>query len=250
LFEYFGKNVGIRRARGEFILVTNPDIIFSEELIAHLAQHELRADCFTKVDRYDVNKAIPTALPTDDLLRLCSRSVVNIWTGYRPVNPSWPARLAFYASLVRAFASRPSPAKLVRWVRVMFGRRYKARFKVPDANPETLHTGAGGDFLLMARRQWHELRGFPELPTNPQIDTYMVHLAWAAGLKQLVLPYRIYHQEHDRSAHAGRVLIELEDMPGFRQMVETRRPVITNGDEWGLCGIALPECRVSGSTEP
>ena len=36
VLEMYGKNVGIRRSRGEYILTTNPDNIFSKEMIAVL----------------------------------------------------------------------------------------------------------------------------------------------------------------------------------------------------------------------
>ena len=41
LFQMIAKNVGIRRARGRFVLATNIDIIFSTELVEHLAGHVL-----------------------------------------------------------------------------------------------------------------------------------------------------------------------------------------------------------------
>ena len=34
LFQMIGKNVGIRRARGRFVLATNIDILFSDDLVA------------------------------------------------------------------------------------------------------------------------------------------------------------------------------------------------------------------------
>ena len=40
LFQMIAKNVGIRRARGRFILATNIDIIFSNELVEHLASRQ------------------------------------------------------------------------------------------------------------------------------------------------------------------------------------------------------------------
>jgi hypothetical protein len=38
LYQMIAKNVGIRRARGRFILVTNIDILFSDELVSFLAK--------------------------------------------------------------------------------------------------------------------------------------------------------------------------------------------------------------------
>jgi hypothetical protein len=249
IFEYIAKNVGIRRAHGEFVLVTNPDIIFSDELIARLAQGNLPADCYGKADRYDVEKRVPADAPVDEMLRFCRRHVVRIWNRDVPTDPRWRARAASYASRVRAFMSGPNPARVVRWLWRTLNRRNAVRYNVSEAKPWVLHFGAPGDFLLLGRQKWHELRGFPELPTHSHIDTYLVYLASAAGLRQLVLPHRIYHMEHDRSAHATRPLVQLNDMPGFREMFETHRPVITNGDNWGLGGVVLPECALPCSND-
>ena len=41
LYQMIAKNAGIRRARGQFILATNLDILFSDELFALLAQRRL-----------------------------------------------------------------------------------------------------------------------------------------------------------------------------------------------------------------
>ena len=117
-------------------------------------------------------------------------------------------------------------------------------YDVAGAQLPMLHIGAAGDFMLMSRDRWHSLRGFPGLPTHSWIDVYMVYLASAAGLKQLVMPHRIYHQEHGRSEQALRPAIGVENMPGFREMLETKRPTIVNGDKWGLGDVALPEYEI------
>ena len=55
LYEYIAKNVGIRRAKGEFILATNPDIIFSDQLLNFLSFTNLKKDSFYRTDRIDYN---------------------------------------------------------------------------------------------------------------------------------------------------------------------------------------------------
>ena len=46
LFQMIAKNVGIRRARGKFILATNIDILFSDELMALLRRRpSARTEC-------------------------------------------------------------------------------------------------------------------------------------------------------------------------------------------------------------
>src|SRR5262245_24773608 len=50
--EFIGKNVGLRRARGEFALTTNADVVFSDELMRKLATRTLERDVFYRTDRY------------------------------------------------------------------------------------------------------------------------------------------------------------------------------------------------------
>ena len=53
VLEYYGKNVGIRRAKGQFVLTTNPDILFTNELVDWFNQRLLRVDSFYRTDRHD-----------------------------------------------------------------------------------------------------------------------------------------------------------------------------------------------------
>src|SRR5437588_3562711 len=63
LFQMIAKNVGIRRARAPFILATNIDILFSDELVA--AFRNLKAGAMYRVDRRDIVAELArTPLPT------------------------------------------------------------------------------------------------------------------------------------------------------------------------------------------
>lgn len=52
-FEMAPKNIGIRRARGEFVLSTNPDDLFSEELFSFFSRKLLQRDRFYRINRSD-----------------------------------------------------------------------------------------------------------------------------------------------------------------------------------------------------
>lgn len=67
-FEFIAKNVGIRRARGEYILSTNADILFNDELIEFFALKKLSKEKFYRIDRYDVYKTIPLDLSAQEQL--------------------------------------------------------------------------------------------------------------------------------------------------------------------------------------
>lgn len=58
LFQMIGKNVGIRRAHGEFVLATNIDILFSDELMEFIAGRNLRPGFSYRADRFDVRNEV------------------------------------------------------------------------------------------------------------------------------------------------------------------------------------------------
>jgi len=75
LFQMIGKNVGIRRARAPFVLCTNVDVIFSEELMEFLAKRELEPRVMYRVNRIDVASDIPSGLPARETINWCRRKV-------------------------------------------------------------------------------------------------------------------------------------------------------------------------------
>ena len=74
--QMIAKNAGVRRARGQFVLCTNLDIIFSAELMQFLAGRTLDPKAMYRMDRYDIDKDVPANVPVDDLLAFC-RTHVN-----------------------------------------------------------------------------------------------------------------------------------------------------------------------------
>jgi len=78
LYQMIAKNVGIRRARGQFVLATNIDILFSNELAAFLGERRLRTDRLYRVDRYDAMGAVPADASLDEQLAYCSSHLIRI----------------------------------------------------------------------------------------------------------------------------------------------------------------------------
>jgi hypothetical protein len=78
LFQMIAKNIGIRRARGEYVLATNIDLVFSDELMADIASRRLRADRLYRVDRHDVDALPDPSLPLEDVLAICRDNVIRI----------------------------------------------------------------------------------------------------------------------------------------------------------------------------
>jgi hypothetical protein len=77
LHQMIGKNVGIRRARGKFVLATNLDILFSNELMEFISKQELDPERMYRIDRHDVMKDVPDA-PIDEQLRWCAEHLIRV----------------------------------------------------------------------------------------------------------------------------------------------------------------------------
>jgi hypothetical protein len=78
LYQMIAKNVGIRRARGEFVVATNIDILFSDELMTLLAQQALDPRHVYRVDRVDVPAEIDPAWPIERQLAFCRERAMRV----------------------------------------------------------------------------------------------------------------------------------------------------------------------------
>lgn len=70
-------NCGIRRARGEFILPRPADLIYSEELVAHIAQKSLRENERYRIDRCDVDRDVVRLNTLKERVDYCQRNVIK-----------------------------------------------------------------------------------------------------------------------------------------------------------------------------
>lgn len=78
LYQMIAKNVGIRRARGEFVLATNIDILFSDPLMEQLAARALDPLRVYRVDRVDVPAEIDPAWPIEHQLEFCRARAIRV----------------------------------------------------------------------------------------------------------------------------------------------------------------------------
>src|SRR6476660_8712579 len=79
-FQMIAKNVGIRRARGRFILATNIDIIFSNELVEWLASGQLERQFIYRVDRHDVEPEFPVDASLAEQMAYCRTHQIRVHT--------------------------------------------------------------------------------------------------------------------------------------------------------------------------
>jgi FkbM family methyltransferase len=124
--------------------------------------------------------------------------------------------------------------------------------------PDNLHVNACGDFQLMVREHWDELRAYPEFKTfSMNIDGLFSHIAAAAGIQERVLDMPIYHLEHEvgsgwspdgeallRGRIAERGVTWLDATTVYIWAAYMRwlgRPMMFNAANWGFAAHTLPE---------
>ena len=81
LFQMIGKNVGIRRARGRYVLATNVDILLDDETVLFL-RDRLTPGIVLRVDRYDVPGDLNKGASFDRVLAECRRRFFRINTRF------------------------------------------------------------------------------------------------------------------------------------------------------------------------
>lgn len=88
LFQMIAKNVGVRRARGRFILATNIDIVFSTELVEYLASGLLEPGRLYRVDRRDVHANFPVDGRLEEQMAFCQTHQIRVHarSGTHPVD--------------------------------------------------------------------------------------------------------------------------------------------------------------------
>jgi hypothetical protein len=264
LFQMIAKNVGVRRARGEFVLATNIDILFSDALVRHIAARRLRRGRMYRMDRHDIRETVPAngdllarlAFCEDrrNLLRICERGGTrDPRTG--KVDVIFPNHLELWA---RKTVAQIFPDEIRR--RYDMTPDHAEQFYRFHRAIGRLHTNACGDFTMMAREDWARMRGYAEWEMYSfHLDSLFCHAAHAAGIREKRLGglKKIFHIEH--SAGSGftpenqdklwnRLEVEkiarMTDQELWDEVIAIRsgrKDGVYNGPEWGLADRDLPE---------
>lgn len=203
LFQMIAKNVGIRRSHGEFILATNIDILLSDEMFVFITSTIPGKGAYYRTDRFDADADVPVENRKDMLdycsshiLRQCGRSSIAVFDepeaikdvklkGNPPLIPH-PIYINTHHQLNRAYN------QVYRGYHWAKRQAAISLLKYPD-----VHTMACGDFQLLHRDEWFAMRGYPEIPVfSIHIDSLFMLQAYYSGIREVVMPYPIYHIEH------------------------------------------------------
>ena len=141
--------------------------------------------------------------------------------------------------------------------------------EAPASHANFIHTNACGDFTLLAREHWFDLRGYPEFDQfSMNLDSIFCIAAHHGGAPELVLPdpMRIYHIEHatgsgwtpegqaklfERIRARGLSFVDNEEVLVWAsQMNRLNSPMIFNHENWGLADFELKETVIASGQNP
>lgn len=197
LFQMIAKNVGIRRAKGQFILATNIDILFSDELIRFLALQRLDKGKQYRVDRYDIQSGLTREASLDETIEYAWAHPVRTNRRYRPRSL---IRHLYGEELFKKHCNpRPEFCGKIEGVTVVQENGVWQVRPERAVNMSYLHTNACGDFTLLSREGWETIRGYPEFAAYSfNIDSMGFMAAHYAGYEEVSLlpPCVCFHIEH------------------------------------------------------
>ncbi len=265
-FQMIAKNVGIRRAKGHFVLATNIDILFSDELIGFIARQRLDPNKQYRVDRYDIESGLTQQATLKETLDYAWSHPIRAHRRYQPDG------LVRHLYGREIFKKTCGPAqgfqrKDENVTMVEEDGMWQIRPKRSVAM-NYLHTNACGDFTLMSREAWFAIRGYPEFEAfSFNIDSIGIVAAHYAGYEEVALlpPCVCFHIEHgvgsgwtpEGEKHLFNRLEKAEIlnpewpvlMPLVDEMRKKAKALEFNNGNWGLANIELPE-RTLGDNEP
>lgn len=191
LFQMIGKNIGIRRARGNYILATNIDILFSDEVMQYL-KHHLKENYLYRTDRLDIPSELPQNTSWENILNFSKNNAFRV---NAKKNISIKAqRVARQVGLREIMTKITNPSKNI--FKNLYWYYQKSRYV------SSLHLNACGDFTLLSKQNWQNLRGYPEWEVHSwHLDSILLHQSYFHDIPQICLPkdHCIYHIEH----HSG-----------------------------------------------
>jgi hypothetical protein len=264
-FQMIAKNAGIRRARGRFVLATNIDIIFSDELMAFIGRQQLDPRKMYRTDRHDMQAGLSENLTLEETLAYAWANPIRC---HRRLGPSVLLD-ALYRTRDHVRACTPD-LDAVRRVGGVALREQDGVWQLGverNASIEHLHTNGCGDFTLLAREAWAAIRGYPEFEAfSFNIDSMGLVAAHYAGYEEVSLlpPCVCFHIEHSLGSGwtpegETKLFQRLRQsailnpewpvlLPLVDRMRRERRALDFNHAGWGLADFNLPEQRLGEAT--
>jgi hypothetical protein len=207
-FEHIAKNIGIRRARGRFILSTNPDNLFPSNLFELIAAEDFNDGVLYRAGRW--------YHPSDN-------GTAEIW---QAMGEPW--RLQELGVKMKCSIGDD-------------------RFTVNDGVKKFLgqaYPCGAGDFLLASRQLWDTVWGFSEMPSNPHADATLLakFMKLIPGYARFFIHPVILHQGHEKNVR-DQAAQDVDAVIAEIACFGTSKTLGNNWDlhKWGQAGEAFAE---------
>lgn len=249
LHQMIAKNVGIRRANADFVLCTNIDILFSEEVFQFFSEKKLMKNTFYRTLRCDVPNEIVNKKNLNEILNYAAKNILMKIGFKKHFKYAFP-----YPDFFFWFKNSLYILDRVLWVlRLLFTFNTK-----PQISFGGLDLWACGDFTLMSKDDWEKIKGYCEFEIYPlHVDSLAIISAWASGMVQYKLNNKacVYHIDHDgtwlKTSHIPENdLIFMAKKPSLewykivesaKKLKKLKRPFEINSENWGLYDCHLKE---------
>jgi hypothetical protein len=239
MMEFVAKNIGIRRANGQFIMGHALDTIICEAWWEDVGRHDLLGRSLKengskkvvfRMVRVDTNVVLDGSEPIEEWERLMGARVERVHT--------CPTTVLFNRSSLMGSDGKGTNLKKVL-----------ADADACSQNRNEVFDYASGDFQLVSKHDMYLLRGYVEGNTYAHFDSVFMYQARKLGFKiqgfftrasDPDVIYNVWHQFHDagglekRYSEFQKIITPLDN---FR-----RNPFwVKNSDDWGMRGEHFPE---------
>jgi hypothetical protein len=205
LAEFPAKNVGLRRIMGQFALISNPDILFSNNLVDRLAERNLEDGVIYRCDRYDFDGDGIESVDSCNYVGFAFQRIFKLHGMQGPQS-------------VTADIKMPTD-----------------QIPVSSYNEKTIHTNGAGDFMLISKTTAESAGGFYQgLACPGHHDSVSMMRFMRRGVKQGIFkfPCVILHQDHDRNMLPG----------AFNPAAVLETAQLADQDlNWGFCGAEFEQ---------
>ncbi len=251
-FPMIAKNVGIRRAKGEFVLCTAPNVLFSAAFFQQIAKKTLDVNSLYSAACCEVpNDAVRIEDPQEQFT-FCKKNKQNVQNQKEVYRNAEKIPSIFYGF-----------PKLMRFLNATLEiPRYLRPQGFAQKHINALNFSTCDAFTMMKKTAWLRIQGYLELELYQHHVAKMALIAaYAVGLEQKMLPssipiYTLSPEKNGKSLKSPEAMIlEMKQQPylhwdwieeGSESLFKEQRTYHYNAENWGLGGVDLDEFVLGG----
>ena len=218
--EFHAKNIGIRNAVGEQILVLNNDVRFSTPLLESCLRRPFHSDSFLRADRLDISMS----------KYFRPKFILNSRGGEQASD-----RLQ-HRIWEREFFTG---SKLISNEEQIHNFHVTPKGGISDHYIFGGHGNAAGDFICAPKKAWHQIKGYQERKYERFMgDSFLISGFFQIGLRQMILPGpgKLIHFDHYRPID-HRINWSADDwvnfVDEFRMVAAGEKDYKLREEEWG-----------------